>query len=85
MKNPQSPRSPHASRTTESTYHRKLRASLQELRATCRTWDDLVRKDGLKAVRELVDARTDLEYVFIYFITPVRLGLIVLSFKTAIC
>ena len=44
-----------------------------------------MRKDGLKAVRELVDARTDLEYVFIYFITPVRLGLIVLSFKTAIC
>ncbi|KAH9079190.1 hypothetical protein EDB83DRAFT_2503690 [Lactarius deliciosus] len=26
-----------------------------------RTWDDLVRKDGLKAVRELVDARTDLD------------------------
>lgn len=61
VKNPQSPRSPHAARSTESTYHRKLRASLQELRATCRTWDDLVRKDGLKAVRELVDARTDLD------------------------
>lgn len=67
VKTPQSPRSPRAARPTESSYHRKLRASLQELRATCWTWDDLVRKDGLKAVRELVDARTDLECVFDLF------------------
>jgi hypothetical protein len=55
-----------AAKTTESTYHRKLRASLQDLRAACHTWDDLVCKDGLKAVRELIDARTDLECVCLF-------------------
>lgn len=53
-------------KSTESTYHRKLRASLQDLRAACHTWDDLVRKDGLRAVRELIDARTDLECVRLF-------------------
>lgn len=52
-----------AAKSTDSTYHRKLRASLQDLRAACYTWDDLVRMDGLKAVRELIDARTDLECI----------------------
>ena len=52
-----------AAKSPESTYHRKLRASLQELRTACRTWDNLVRKDGLRAIRELIDARTDLECV----------------------
>jgi len=60
-KQAQSPRSTQAAKPTESTYHRKVRASLQELRQACGTWDDLVRKDGLKAVRELIDARTDLD------------------------
>jgi hypothetical protein len=60
---PTKPTSTQAAKFTESTYHRKLRASLQELRAACHTWDDLVRKDGLRAVRELIDARTDLECV----------------------
>jgi hypothetical protein len=55
-----------AAKSTESTYHRKLRASLQDLRAACHTWDDLVRKDGLRAVRELIDARTDLECVRLF-------------------
>ena len=52
-----------AAKHAESTYHRKVRASLQELRAACHTWDDLVCKDGLRSVRELIDARTDLECV----------------------
>jgi hypothetical protein len=52
-----------AARQAESTYHRKVRASLQELRAACHTWDDLVCKDGLRSIRELIDARTDLECV----------------------
>ena len=52
-----------AAKQAESTYHRKVRASLQELRAACHTWDDLVCKDGLRSVRELIDARTDLECV----------------------
>ncbi|KAF8078125.1 hypothetical protein FPV67DRAFT_1557527 [Lyophyllum atratum] len=54
-----SPGSP--SRSTESTYHRKIRAFLQELRSITETWDDLVLIDGLKAAKSLVDARTDLD------------------------
>ncbi|KAJ7445743.1 hypothetical protein B0H11DRAFT_1746419 [Mycena galericulata] len=58
-KQPKSPGSP--SRPIESTYHRKLRAALQELRSITETWDDLVLLDGLKAARNLVDTRTDLD------------------------
>ena len=61
--NPTSPSSPSAGRATESTYHRKLRSLLLELRTCARTWDDLVLHDGLKAARSLVDTRTDLECV----------------------
>lgn len=50
-------------RSTESTYHRKLRTLLQELRNVTENWDDIVLVDGLKAARSLVDTRTDLEYV----------------------
>ena len=53
---------PSPSRLTESTFHRKTRTLLQELRSITQTWDDLVLIDGLKAAQELVDARTDLEY-----------------------
>ncbi|KAF8163139.1 hypothetical protein B0H34DRAFT_309315 [Crassisporium funariophilum] len=49
------------SRLTESTFHRKTRTLLQELRSITETWDDLVLIDGLKAARELVDTRTDLD------------------------
>jgi hypothetical protein len=59
FKPPKSPASP--SRQTESTFHRKTRTLLQELRSITETWDGLVLVDGLKAARELVDARTDLE------------------------
>ncbi|KAJ7702351.1 hypothetical protein B0H17DRAFT_1043857 [Mycena rosella] len=58
-KQPKSPGSP--SRPIESTYHRKIRTALQELRAMTETWDDLVLLDGLKAARSLVDTRTDLD------------------------
>ncbi|KAJ7168170.1 hypothetical protein C8R43DRAFT_140289 [Mycena crocata] len=54
-----SPGSP--SRPIESTYHRKTRTALQELRSMTETWDDLVLLDGLKAARSLVDTRTDLD------------------------
>lgn len=56
---PTTPSSP--SRNTESTYHRKVRTLLQEVRTITRTWDELVKVDGLKAVTNLTDARTDLE------------------------
>ncbi|KAL5511729.1 hypothetical protein ACEPAH_4947 [Sanghuangporus vaninii] len=56
---PSSPQSP--SRTTESTYHRKVRALLQDIRTITRIWDDLVKHDGLKAATLLTDTRTDLD------------------------
>lgn len=56
---PTTPASP--SRLAESTYHRKVRTLLQELRAVTETWDDLVLVDGLKSSKSLVDARTDLD------------------------
>ena len=59
---PKSPASP--SRQTESTFHRKTRTLLQELRSVAQTWDDLVLIDGLNAAKELTDTRTDLEYVW---------------------
>ncbi|KAK7023917.1 hypothetical protein R3P38DRAFT_1079250 [Favolaschia claudopus] len=51
------------SRSIESTYHRKTRAALQELRTIAETWDDLVLIDGLKSARSLVDTRTELDNV----------------------
>ncbi|KAJ6618334.1 hypothetical protein B0H10DRAFT_1795611 [Mycena sp. CBHHK59/15] len=59
VKAPKSPGSP--GRPLESTFHRKTRVALLELRALSETWDDLVLLDGLKAARSLVDARTDLD------------------------
>ena len=50
------------SRLTESTFHRKTRSLLLELRSSTETWDDLILIDGLKAIRSLVDLRTDLQY-----------------------
>ncbi|KII88725.1 hypothetical protein PLICRDRAFT_176275 [Plicaturopsis crispa FD-325 SS-3] len=61
VKHPPTSPSNSTSRLAESTYHRKVRSLLQELRATAQTWDDIVLVDGLKAARGLVDTRTDLE------------------------
>ncbi|KAF8831671.1 hypothetical protein HHX47_DHR1000719 [Lentinula edodes] len=52
---------PSPARIVESTYHRKLRTLLQELRSTTETWDDIVLIDGLKAAKSLVDTRTELD------------------------
>ncbi|KAF8919670.1 hypothetical protein CPB85DRAFT_820811 [Mucidula mucida] len=59
QRQPTTPKSP--ARATESTYHRKLRTCLQELKGIAETWDDLVLIDGLKAVKSLVDTRTELD------------------------
>ncbi|KAK0483217.1 hypothetical protein IW261DRAFT_1331597 [Armillaria novae-zelandiae] len=59
QRQPTTPKSPV--RPTESTYHRKLRACLLELRGITETWDDLVLVDGLKAAKSLVDTRTELD------------------------
>ncbi|KAF9228669.1 hypothetical protein BS17DRAFT_877289 [Gyrodon lividus] len=56
---PVGPASP--SRVSESTFHRKLRTLLQELRSISLAWDDIVLLDGLRAARTLVDTRTELD------------------------
>ncbi|KAG5716264.1 hypothetical protein E4T56_gene10615 [Termitomyces sp. T112] len=59
VKQSETPNSP--SRSSESTYHRKTRTILHELCSIAETWDQLVIIDGLKAAKNLVDARTDLD------------------------
>lgn len=60
--NPTPPVSP--GRELESTFHRKIRVLLLDVRSICRLWSDIVLHDGLKAAKTLVDARTELECVF---------------------
>ena len=55
----QTPQSPL--RSAESTYHRKVRTILQDLRTVAENWDDIVLVDGVKAAQGLIDARTELE------------------------
>lgn len=50
-------------RELESTFHRKIRTLLLEIRSICGLWSDIVLHDGLKAAKVLVDARTELECV----------------------
>ena len=50
-------------RELESTFHRKIRALLLDIRSICRLWSDIVLHDGLKAAKTLVDTRTELECV----------------------
>lgn len=50
-------------RELESTFHRKTRTLLLEIRSICELWSDIVLHDGLKAAKALVDARTELECV----------------------
>ncbi|KAG8865262.1 pre-mRNA-splicing factor syf1 [Tulasnella sp. 330] len=52
---------PNTNPPTESTYHRKLRTLLLELRQATKTWNDLVLLDGLKAAKGIIDARTELD------------------------
>ncbi|KAF9452873.1 hypothetical protein P691DRAFT_793945 [Macrolepiota fuliginosa MF-IS2] len=49
------------SKQVESTYHRKVRTCLQEIRTVTKTWEDLVLFDGLKSLKKLVNTRTDLD------------------------
>jgi hypothetical protein len=48
---------------SESTFHRRLRTTLLEIRSVALTWNDLVIRDGLDAAKALVDTRTDLSCV----------------------
>jgi len=58
-KQPQVPASP--SRITESPQQRKVRSILQDIRTTTESWNDIILINGLKSVRNLVDARTELD------------------------
>ncbi|KAH7914670.1 hypothetical protein BJ138DRAFT_1078982 [Hygrophoropsis aurantiaca] len=49
------------SKSVESTFHRRIRTSLQELRSITQTWDDIVILDGSKALRILTNTRTELD------------------------
>ena len=49
--------------SNETTYHRKLRSALLEIKGITKTWNDLVLHDGLKAAKALVDTRTELSCV----------------------
>ena len=51
---------PSPSRAVETTYHRKIRTLLQEVRSILRIWDELVKIDGLRLITTLTDTRTDL-------------------------
>ncbi|KAG8931283.1 hypothetical protein FRC02_002957 [Tulasnella sp. 418] len=52
---------PDTTPPTESTYHRKLRSLLIEISSVTKTWNELVIHDGVKAIKGLTDARTELE------------------------
>ncbi|KAG8905967.1 hypothetical protein FRB99_007901 [Tulasnella sp. 403] len=52
---------PNTTPPTETTYHRKLRTLLLDFRTAVKTWNDLVLVDGLKAAKDLTDARTELD------------------------
>ena len=52
-----------SARSAESTYHRKVRSLLLEIRAVTEIWESIVLVDGLKSAKSLVDTRTDLECV----------------------
>ncbi|KAJ3481552.1 hypothetical protein NLI96_g7573 [Meripilus lineatus] len=59
---PQStPASPSRAQAVESTYHRKVRSILYDIRTVTENWEDIVLVDGLKAAKSLVDTRTDLD------------------------
>ena len=60
---PSTPQSPSRNRDVETPYHRKVRSLLQDVQNITRTWDALVKIDGRKAITELTDTRTDLEWV----------------------
>ena len=58
----------------ESTYHRQVRAAMQELQSIAQTWDELVLHDGLRASKTLVDSRTELECVH-FFVCSFRVSM----------
>lgn len=45
----------------ENDTHKELRETLLDIRRTARSWEDLVRGDGFKAAKEMVDSRTTIQ------------------------
>jgi hypothetical protein len=47
----------------ETAVHKRLRQTLFEIRGAARRWEEATKVDGFKAAKEIVDARTLIEYV----------------------
>ncbi|KAG8753442.1 hypothetical protein FRC14_006030 [Serendipita sp. 396] len=45
----------------ETTIHRKLRQILLEIRSVARKWNELVKGDGFRAAKDLIDSRTTIK------------------------
>lgn len=46
---------------TETNVHKRLRQILFDIRSASKRWDELIRLEGFKAAKEMVDARTLIE------------------------
>lgn len=76
FRGPSAPASPKSRSTTSNTsslkadpsissYHRKFKTLLQDLRSTAENWDDLVLSDGHRGMKALIDARTSLSWALL--------------------
>ncbi|KAG8804652.1 hypothetical protein FRC17_005914 [Serendipita sp. 399] len=50
-----------SSEFVETVMHRKLRQTLLEIRSVARKWNELVKGDGFRAAKELIDTRTTIK------------------------
>jgi len=61
---------PDVSEFIETAVHKRLRQTLFEIRGAARRWEEATKVDGFKAAKEIVDARTMIEYVVSSYIYP---------------
>jgi hypothetical protein len=53
----------------ETAVHKRLRQTLFEVRSAARKWEEATKVDGFKAAKDIVDARTLIEYMIPAYIT----------------